>query len=367
MSALRVLLDRPLRFAITVLAVALCVVLMLFLLAIYRGVRDGSLEYVRSSDADFWVLQRHATNILRGSSLLSSGHGYVLRETQGVRAASPVLFVLATVAVPGRGSGTVYLTGFEPASGRGGPPRVVCGRTVAADDEIILDRAFAAKHRVAVGDTISIDEDSLRVVGLSAGTNMFVIQYAFVTLSTAQAIAGIPTMVSCYQVTVESDSDPETVAAAIRTEFPGIALYSSDTFLENNLREMESGILPLLYVVAAIGAVVLATILSLILSVNVLEQRRTFAVLKALGAPNGYVPAFVVRQGLALAIAGMLVAFGLFHPVRLVVRWVAPEVAVVSSLGHMAAVAACVALVSLAGSMVPIQRLRRVYPLEAFL
>jgi putative ABC transport system permease protein len=366
MSALKVLLDRPLRFVITVLGVALCVVLMLFLLSVYRGVREGSLEYVRSATADLWVIQRHTTNILRGSSLLSSGHGYVLRETPGVDAASPVLFVLATVVSPRGGSGTVYLTGFEPNSGGGGPPRLVRGRTVVADDEIVLDRAFGAKHRIGIGDRISINEDTLRVVGLSTGTNMFVIQYAFVTLCKAQAIAGLPTMVSCYQVAVDHDSDPETVGAAIRTEFPGIAVFGRDAFLQNNLREMESGILPLLYVVALIGAVVLTTILSLILSVNVLEQRRTFAVLKALGAPNGYIPAFVIRQALVLATAGTLVAFSLFHPLRLIVRWVAPEVAVVSSLGHMLMVAACVVVVSLTGSVLPNQRLRHVYPLEAF-
>jgi putative ABC transport system permease protein len=366
MSALRVLLDRPLRFLITVLGAALCTLLMLFLLSVYRGVRDGSLEYVRSSDADLWVLQKHTTNILRGSSLLSSGHGYVLRETPGVHAASPVLFVLATVASPAGGSGTVYITGFNPSSGRGGPPRLVRGRTVKAHEEIVLDRAFAAKHGIAVGDRISIRDDALRVVGLSTGTNMFVIQYAFVTLRKAQAIAGLPTMVSCYQVAVDQDSEPETVAAAIQTEFPGIAVYGRDAFLQNNLREMESGILPLLYVVALIGAVVLTSILSLILSVNVLEQRRTFAVLKALGAPNGYIPGFVIRQALILATAGTLAAFSLFHPLRLIVRWVVPEVAVVSSLGHMAVVAAGVALVSLAGSILPNQRLRHVYPLEAF-
>jgi putative ABC transport system permease protein len=365
MSALKVLLDRPLRFIMTVLGVALCVVLMLFLLSVYRGVRKGSLGYVRSSDADLWVLQRHTTNILRGSSLLSSGHGYVLRETPGVRAAAPVLFVLATVASEG-GSGTVYLTGFDAGSARGGPPSIHHGRTVESDDEIVLDRAFAAKHSIAVGDRIAINDDTLSVVGLSAGTNMFVIQYAFVTLGKAREIAGLPTMVSCYQVDVDRGFTPEAVADAIRTEFSGIAVYGRHAFLQNNLREMESGVLPLLYIVALIGAVVLTTILSLILSVNVLEQRRSFAVLKALGAPNGCIPWFVVRQALILATAGTMVAFGLFHPLRLVVQWMAPEVSVLASLAHMAVVAGGVVLVGLAGSILPTQRLRHVYPLEAF-
>jgi ABC-type antimicrobial peptide transport system permease subunit len=237
---------------------------------------------------------------------------------------------------------------------------------VQTDDEIVLDGAFAAKQRITVGDWISITNDTLRVVGLSAGTNMFVIQYAFVTLNKAQEIAGLPNMVSCYQVVANRDSDPTTVAAAIQTEFPGLAVYGSDVFLQNNVREMESGILPMLYVVALIGAIVLTTILSLILSVNVLEQRHMFAVLKALGAPSGYIPGYVIQQALILATTGTLVAFGLFHPLRLLVQWMTPEVAVVSSPAHMALAGGGAVLVSLAASFLPNQRLRHIYPLEAF-
>jgi len=51
--------------ALTIGGVSLCIVLMFFLLAVYRGVADGSVEYIRRNKADLWVLQRNATNILR--------------------------------------------------------------------------------------------------------------------------------------------------------------------------------------------------------------------------------------------------------------------------------------------------------------
>lgn len=53
---------------------------------------------------------------------------------------------------------------------------------------------------------------------------------------------------------------------------------------------MESGILPLLYVIALIGAVVLTVILSLLLSINILKRRKDFAVMKTLGSPQRYLP-----------------------------------------------------------------------------
>lgn len=52
MYALKTLQDQPLRLALTVGGIALCMVLMLFLLSVYRRVADGSVEYLRASHAD---------------------------------------------------------------------------------------------------------------------------------------------------------------------------------------------------------------------------------------------------------------------------------------------------------------------------
>jgi Na+-transporting methylmalonyl-CoA/oxaloacetate decarboxylase gamma subunit len=78
MYALKILAKQYLRFTITIFGVALCLMLMLFLLAIYYGVSDASVRYVRESDADIWVMQRHAANLLRGTSLLTNRHGSVI-------------------------------------------------------------------------------------------------------------------------------------------------------------------------------------------------------------------------------------------------------------------------------------------------
>src|SRR5512135_88339 len=137
MYAVRTLRSQPLRLALTVGGVALCVVLMLFLLGVYRGVADGSVEYIRQNRADLWVLQDNATNILRGSSLISADQIAAIARTPGVRTAAPVLFLLSTVRKGSR-VGTIFLTGFEPEKGLGGPPLLARGRRPSADDEIVL-------------------------------------------------------------------------------------------------------------------------------------------------------------------------------------------------------------------------------------
>jgi len=365
MYAIRTLIHQPLRLVLTIGGVALCVVLMLFLLSVYQGVADGSVEYVRQNKVDLWVLQRNATNLLRGSSILSTGHGSIIREVPGVRIASPVLLLLSGIIKDGQVA-TLFLTGYDPTTGLGGPPQLVEGRSIQKDDEIVLDKCFAAKFHFKIDDRVRIQDDTLQVVGLSTGTNAFVIQYAFVSIKRAQALIGFPTLVTCYLIKIVEGTDVGSVTAAIHEDLPGAEVYDHETFLRNNTREMESGFLPLLYTVAIIGAIVLTTILSLLLSINILERRKDFAVMKAIGSPSRSLPRLVIQQALLLSSAGCIVALILFFPMVSLIERISPEVSTKSSAEQIVIVLLIVGVMSLISSFISMQRLRRIYPLEAF-
>ncbi len=365
MFALKTLLEQHLRFILTVFGIALCVMLMLFLLSVYKGVSVGSVEYIRESDADLWILQRHATNILRSTSILNSNYSEVLKNIEGVKSVAPVLFILASIKME-ESSATVYLTGFDPVIGDGGPPSLLKGTNLTENNQIILDRAFAAKYKIDIGDKLPIKDDTLTVVGVSTGTNMFVIQYAFITLQKAHQIVGLQNIVSCFQVKVQPGTDPSHVANLIRSDLSDIAVFDRKNFLANNIHEMESGLLPLLYIIAFIGAIVLTAILSLILSVNVLERRKDYAIMKALGSPGTFIPGIVILQALILAGGGMAVALILFFPLTGLVEQLSPEVSVQSSLFQIIVVLAGVGIISLISSFIPIRKLSNIYPLEVF-
>ncbi|HWP59597.1 MAG TPA: ABC transporter permease [Candidatus Acidoferrales bacterium] len=363
--AVRILRSQPLRLALTISGVALCIVLMLFLFATYNGVAKGSVEYIQKNPADLWVLQRNAWNILRGSSLLSAEHGEIIETVSGVESASPILLLLSAVEKDSEVA-TVFLTGFEPKTGVGGPPQLVDGVSVGNDDEIVLDRAFAAKFNFKIGDQVRIQDHTLKVVGFSTGTNAFVIQYAFVTLRQAQSLVGFPGLVTCYLVRIHKGTQPRSVAAAIRDRLGGVEVYEHEQFLQNNIREMQTGLLPFLYTVAAIGAIVLTAILSLLLSINILERRKDFAILKTLGAPSGFLPRLVMEQAFLIVAAAGILALIVFFPLTSLIEKLAPEITAQSSAGQIAAVLAAAAAISVLSSFISMQRLRRIYPLEAF-
>ncbi len=363
--SIRMLRSQPLRLALTVGGIALCAVLMLFLLGVYRGVSYGSVEYIRCNRADLWVLERNQTNILRCSSILQGDHGATIRQIPGAESVSGILLVLSSVRKGDRVA-TLFMTGFDPESGIGGPPRIVEGRSVVHDDQIVLDAAFAAKFDLSPGDTVQVQDRELQVVGISTGSNAFVIQYAFATLRCVQSMVAIPDLVTCYLVDVEEGEELDRFAGEIRDKLPGVDVYDHETFLENNVQEMQAGFLPLMFAIAAIGVVVLTVILSLLLSINILEWRRDFAVMKTLGSPGAFLSRLIVQHSVTLALCGMVVALCVFFPMVALIETVAPEVSTKSSVAQIASVALVVAVISVLSAGISMQRLRRIYPLEAF-
>ena len=338
---------------------------MLLLLSIYKGVSDGSVEYIRKSKADLWVLQRHSYNILRGNSYLSLNFKKVIEKVAGIKSVSPVFFQLASIQLP-NSKPSLFIAGYNPESGMGGPPEIIKGQKLSDDNQIILDQSFASKYKIRIGDNLTLKNDTLNVVGISGGTNMFVIQYAFITLEKAFSIAGIRNYVSCFQVEVYPGSNVAAIASEIKAKLGSTSVFDRGTFLANNIAEMESGILTILYVIAFLSAVVLTALLSLILTINVLDRRDDFAVMKALGAPVRFIPGLVVKQSLILATVGLIFGILLFFPFAEIIMIISPEVSTRSSIFQLLSVTFAVEILSIISSLLPNYRLRSIYPLEVF-
>jgi ABC-type antimicrobial peptide transport system permease subunit len=173
-------------------------------------------------------------------------------------------------------------------------------------------------------------------------------------------------LATCLLVNAEPGFGIGPIREEICDVLAGLKAYDQETFLANNVHEMRSGFLPLLYTVAVIGAIVLTAILSLLLSVNILERRKDFAILKTLGSPMAFLWGMVIKQAVLIASVSCAAALILFFPLVQVIERISPEVTTKSTVGQIGGVVAAVLVMSLASSLVAIRRLRRIYFLEAF-
>ena len=94
MYVIRILADKPIRFVLTVTGIAFCIILILFILGIYNGVAEGSIEYIKKTQADIWVLQGNNNNIMRGTSIIPSNYVDVIMQDSLVESADAVLLFL---------------------------------------------------------------------------------------------------------------------------------------------------------------------------------------------------------------------------------------------------------------------------------
>lgn len=355
--------DRA-RFLVTTAGVGFAGVLALFLFAVYQGVKAESNGYVADRPTDVWVAQANATNLIKSNSLIPADRVDALRDVPGVASVAPLLRTIATVRLPEE-TLSMFVLGIDPEADAT-VPAVVEGSGRPGPGGIVLDRAFAAKHGFSVGDTIRLQDRSFRVAGLSTGTNALLAQFSFVTMEEARRVAGLPTFVSFWLVEAAPGVSGDALAARIRRAVPSLNAIPSAEFSDNNLREIRTGVLPILWIVAVLGAVTGGAVLTLLLYGGILERRSDYALLKALGAGQRFVDGVVLGQSLLTVASGALFALLGYAAVTPVLVRLVPELALDLTLPIAGAVLTAMVLLGVVGAWLPIRKLRGIYPGEVF-
>ena len=353
------------RMMITVGGVGFTVMLMLFLLGVYGGVKAGSTNYVLRSPAQIWICEKNSTNLLRSSSFLRASLGEEIQKIRGVDKVTGILRVLATTQVRGKPA-TLFVFGFDPDSRLSAPSVLAGGTSRIVPHGIIIDKAFAAKHGLTLGSSLQVKEKEFHVSGICEGTNAIVAQFVFMRLEDAQALLGFPGVVSFYLVTLDDGLKDADFIGLIKQRFPALSVFTKEEFVENNLEEMKTGVLPVIWTIAFFGVLIGVTVITLMLFGGVLEKREDFALLKAVGAGERYLASLVVKQALLYVLIGYLFGVILYLLITPGLLKLVPEITLDLGPGS-AALVLCVSLsMGVLGSWTPVRKLSRIFPTEVF-
>jgi putative ABC transport system permease protein len=351
------------RFLLAIAGVACAVVLELLLMSLYAGWRDNMKAYLRHVQADLWIGQQGAYDLFNTLSLLPQEGADGLRDVDGVREVSAFVGRLMTCEVAGKQRYT-FIVGVEREEN--GPVDIIAGRPVHQDGEIVIDRVFARKEGLRLGDTIMMARQALTVVGIARGGNAFIYQYAFTTLTQARQLLHLQGLVNFFLVRLSPTINGHALAAQIEQYFPQVSVVEKDQFITDNLRLPGDSFLPILRVLEGIGWLVGTVMIGLAIYTLTLERAPEYAVLKALGAPDRTLYGTVSLQALTCGLLGWLLGVPLSWVVISLAQSMVPQFPAALYLYHTLWMFAGMAGMSLLAALVPAWRLSRVDPLIAF-
>lgn len=362
--ARRSLLHDKIRFGISLGGLAFAVVLIVIL----RGMMDGTLAksttYIDNVGADIFVSSPGVENMTLASSALPESAVASVSAIEGVADAGGVLRV-DVVANHGseRRPGAIvgYMSGHV-----GGPWKLASGRVVERSGEAVVDKALAAQLGVREGDQVAIGDASFTVVGRSLETTAIAGKLIFVSLEDAQANLGMTELVGFVLVKLGSGVNAEVFNERLQATMPGLTVQTRET-LSSNDREVLGGLfIAPVSVMYAAGLFVGLAIVGLTMYTTTAERLRDFGVLKAIGASNRYLFQVVLMQAGALVLLSFaigLAAVVLIGPVAVQAQ---PDIGVEVQPEQAVIAFAEVVGMSLVGAILPLVRIFRVDPLEAF-
>jgi len=302
--ARRNLASNRVRLVVSVGGVGLALSLVLALDAIFAGVSKQLTAYIDRAGADVWVSQAGVRNLHMVASFIPASVTEQVRAVDGVAEVTPILESTDMVSA-GEERAVVYLIGLPADASMGGPWNIVEGAAPVDHGQVIVDRGFARKAGVGIGDAVTVLGGQARIVGLSEGTASLVNSVAFVSIDDFRTMRGGAPIVSFVLVRTAPDRAPDGVAAAIERGIPGVTAQSRTAFATEERRLVMDMSADVISIMNAVGFVVGLAVVALTVYVATLSRRREFGALKALGAGNR----FLYRVVLAQAFLSVLVGF----------------------------------------------------------
>lgn len=295
------LLHRPIRTAVSILAVAIEVGLVLLVVGMTTGMLDDTARRVEGVGADVLVQPPGASYFFGLTSApMPIKIGDLLAERiPHIQAVTPVLFQFNSAG----GINIIYgidMPSFNRVTGgfayhEGGP--------FEGPYDILVDDWYAKSNDVRMGQSLTFLNHEFRVAGIvehGKGARLFI------PLAAAQELSGAHEKASIFFVKCTDPGYTGNVVDAIRKLLPNYQILSVREYMSlmtsNNLPALNAFISAMIVVALAIGFLVIF----LSMYTTITERTREIGILKSLGASKGYIIELILRETVLICVMGTL-------------------------------------------------------------
>jgi lipoprotein-releasing system permease protein len=320
-----------------------------------------------------------------------------LSGAPGVRSIEPAIYSTVLLSAGGRARGVV-LKGVDPELERRASEalhHIVAGNGDFALDAdgipaVLVGRILANDLDISAGDyiTLTSPQGSLTPFGMLPRSRRFHVSgifdsgfydydanWGFVTLGSAQSLAGIGDVVSLLEVRVtQMDDAPAIAAELLRRAGAG---FTTSTWMDENQALFRALSLEKLVTALFIGLITFVAGLNIlvVLTMTVTDRARDIAVLMAMGARRQQLRKIFILQGLVVSIAGTVAGLiigytfaGIANKWRLIPLnpevYAIPYVPFHANAGDAIWIAAAALFISIAATLLPARSASRILPVD---
>jgi lipoprotein-releasing system permease protein len=377
---------------LAVLGVAAGVMTLVIALSMNTGFREAIRDRLLSVTAHVNLKPTNPDGIHNYRALMAR-----LETAPGVRSIEPALYQTVLLSVGGRSQGVV-VKGVDPELERRSSEalsQMVAGADNFAPDAdgvpaLLIGYLLAEQLNISAGDyvTLTSPQGNLTPFGMLPRSRRFHVtgifdsgfydydsNWTFVTLGSAQSLAGVGDVVSLLEVRVNKLDEAQAVADDLVRRAG--QHFTSTTWMDENRALFRALSLEKLVTALFIGLITFVAGLNIlvVLTMTVTDRSRDIAVLMAMGTRRAQIRRIFLLQGLAVSAAGTFAGLVLGYALALIAnRWrlipLNPEVYAIPYVPFHANgfdaiwIAGAALVISVAATMLPARSAAGILPVE---
>lgn len=325
--ALRMLFGDRGKYLMLVSGITFSTLLMTQFPSMFMGIMSWTFANIFNSRAEIWVMDPKAEQSFDSKPLRDTDVNRV-RSVEGVAWAAPYFHGSLQARMPDGNFKLVSLVGLDASTLAGAPPHLVEGSydDLRQSNTVIIDlfgverfsegqvHADGSPRTIGVGDTIEINDQEARIVGVVRVRRSFT-GGPFVFTTYERAVRYAPQqrkLLTFVMAGPQAGFTAEETARRIEAE-TGLRAMTETQFQWSTVwwYVRNTGIPFAIGSIVLIGAVVGMIIVGQTFYAFVLENLRNFAALKAMGASNARVTGMLLLQAAAVGFIGYGIGVGI--------------------------------------------------------
>jgi putative ABC transport system permease protein len=302
------LAHRPVRSAISIVAIAIEVTLILLIVGFSLGMLNDSRSRQAGIGADVIVLPPSSANFVGVTGApMPVKIGDLIAKLPHVTVVSPVLIQISTTGGHLQNLFGIDVHSFEALH----PFTYLKGGPFQDENDVLVDDIYANGNHAKVGDRVHIlPNQTFRIAGIVAhGQGARV----FLQLAKLQDLNGAPDRASAFYIKADNPANTEAVVEEIK-KIPNMDSYGIHS-MEEYLSMLTPDNVPMLstFIRIVIGIAVTIGIIVIFQAMYaaVMERTREIGILKSLGASKVYIVSAILRETTVLAVGGIIVGIAI--------------------------------------------------------